>query len=155
MLGGSPAYSEFLPVFQGEKINFLPNQFYLLRDSRCFKLSELLDFNPDRCFRQYSEVYGKKLIHNSSFYNSTSMPTSILRGYLILFVASSIARYCPILWDSVLSGETTDKAEFAIAYRNALLKFSQSGINSMSFLNRFSKLIFDVMQGKFELKGLP
>lgn len=83
------------------------------------------------------------------------MPTSILKGYLVLFVASSIARYRPIIWDSILSGETQDKAEFALAYRDALLTFSQSGINSLSFLHRFSGLVFNVMKGKFELRGLP
>jgi hypothetical protein len=60
-------------------------------------------------------------------------------------------RYRPILWDSILSGETHDEANFALAYRDALLKFSQSGINSMSFLHRFRNLVFNIMRGKFEL----
>ena len=155
LLGGSPAFGEYLPIFQGGKIDFFPNEFFLLKESRCLKLSELLDFDTRECFKQYSKAFGKKLIHNSSFYNSTGMPTSILKGYLVLFVASSIARYRPILWDSILSGETQDKAEFALAYRDALLKFSQSGVNSMSFLHRFTNLIFNVMKGKFELTNLP
>jgi hypothetical protein len=155
LLGGSPAFGKFVPLLQEQKITFFPNELCLLKESRCLELSELLDFNPKKCFRQYSKTFGKKLIHNSSFYNSTGMPTSILKGYVVLFVASSIARYRPILWGSILSGETQDKANFALAYREALLTFAQSGINSLSFLNRFSTLVFNIANGKFELRGLP
>jgi hypothetical protein len=155
LLGGSPAFGEYLPIFQEGKISYFPNEFYLLKESRCLELSKLLDINPNEYFGKYSKIFGKNLVHNNSFYNSTGMPTSILKSYLVLFVASSIARYRPILWDSILSGETQDKADFALVYRDALLKFSQFGINSLSFLYRFKDLVFDIMKGKFELKQLP
>jgi hypothetical protein len=37
LLGGSPAFGEFFPTFQEDKIGFLPNERYLLRQSRCLK----------------------------------------------------------------------------------------------------------------------
>ena len=82
-------------------------------------------------------------------------PTRIMQSYLILFVASSIARYRPILWASILSGDTKEKAAFALFYKEALLKYAEFGLNSASFLHLFGKLLDDLMQGKFELKHLP
>ena len=76
-------------------------------------------------------------------------PTRIMQSYLVLFVASSIARYRPILWASILSGDTDEKAAFALSYRDALLKYAQFGSNSTSFLHLSGKLLNDLMQDKF------
>jgi hypothetical protein len=78
-----------------------------------------------------------------------------MKSYIILFAVSSIARYRPILWSSILSGENEDKGRFALEYRNALLRYGQFGINSISFLHEFSNVLFDLMKGKFKLKHLP
>ena len=72
-----------------------------------------------------------------------------------MFVASSVARYRPVLWSSILAGETEEKAHFALAYRKALLMYAEFGINSNSFLHRLSRFIIDLINGKFELKHLP
>lgn len=60
LLGGSPAFGEFLPMFQEEKISFFPNELCLLKESRCLELSKLLEFNPKECFSRYSKTFGKK-----------------------------------------------------------------------------------------------
>lgn len=134
-------------MFKEDSIDFLPNEWWLLKDSKCLELSKLINFDPNEFTRGYWRTFGRtNLVHNDSFSNSTGLPTSVLKGYLILFAASSIARYRPILWSSILTGENEDKAAFALAYRNALLTFSQFGINSNSFLNRFSIFTVDIMK---------
>jgi hypothetical protein len=116
----------------------------------------LLNFNPYDHERAYWKEFGReKLVMNPSFNFWMGKPTRIVQSYLILFVASSIARYRPILWASILSGDTKEKADFALSYRDALLEYAQFGVNSASFLQLFSNLLNDLMQNKFELKHLP
>jgi hypothetical protein len=155
-LGGSLAISEYLPMFKGDEIEFQTNQMPLFKKIKCLELSQLLDFNPHEYEREYWKRFGReKLVQNHSFSNSMGTPTKIMQSYLTLFVASSVARYRPVLWSSVLAGETEKKAHFALAYRNALLMYAEFGINSNSFLNRLGGLINDLITGKFELKHLP
>ena len=155
-LGGSLALSEYLPMFKGDKIEFQTNQMPLFKKIKCLELSQLLDFKPHEYEREYWKRFGReKLVQNHSFSNSMGTPTKIMQSYLTLFVASSVARYRPVLWSSILAGETEKKAHFALAYRNALLMYAEFGINSNSFLNRLGGLINDLITGKFELKHLP
>ena len=153
-LGGSLAFSAYLPIFEGEKIEFQPNQTYFLQKSNCLNLAQLLSFDPVNDYeRKYWYTFGKeKLVHNPSLSNSMNVPTRILQNYLVLFVASSVARYRPILWSSVLSGDTNSKVAFALSYRKALLIYAEFGINSQSLLQRLSFLISDSIEGKFKLK---
>jgi len=155
-LGGSLALSEYLPMFEGDEIGFQINQIPLFKETKCLELAQLLRFNPYEYEREYWKRFGRdKLVHNPSFSNSMGTPTKIMQSYLTLFVASSVARYRPVLWSSILAGETEEKALFALAYRNALLTYAEFGINSNSFIHRLSGFINDLMNGKFELKHLP
>jgi hypothetical protein len=156
-MGASLAFSAYLPIFEEGKVEFQSNQIYVLQESNCLNLAQLLNFDPVKDYENvFWNTFGReKLLQNPSFSNSMSVPTRILKNYLILFAASSIARYRPILWSSILSGETEDKTAFALAYRNALLMYAHFDINSLSFLHQFSLLINDLMNGKFELKKLP
>jgi hypothetical protein len=157
LLGASPAFSAFLPILEGNQIEFCPNQLFLLEKSKSLELAQLMNFDPVNDYeRLYWKTYGReKLVQNTSFINSMNLPTCILQSYLILFIASSVARYRPILWSSVLSGGTQGEAALAFAYRNALLTYSQFGINSHSFLDQLASLMSDLMSGKFELRLLP
>ena len=155
-LGASLAFSAYLPKIEGDKISFQKNELFFLQDSNVFKISRLLSFNSTEDFeRNYWRTYGReKLLRNSSFTTWGNGPTRILKDYLVLFVASSIARYRPILWSSTLLGETKNQADFTLATRAALLGYTQFGLNSTSFLHQLHLLINDLMKGKFELKGL-
>lgn len=155
-LGGNLAFSAFLPAFEENGIAFHSNQMPFFQKSNCCELGQLLSFDPYEHERFYWEKFGREeLVMNASFSYWMGTPTRIMQSYLILFVASSIARYRPILWASILSGATKEKAAFALSYRDALLKYAQFGLNSASFLHLFSSLLNDLMQGKFELKHLP
>ena len=157
LLGTSPAFSAFLPIFENNQFTFRPNQLFQLEESNTIKLEHLLEFDPvDDYERLYWKRFGRNdLIQNMSFTNSMNLPTRILQSYLILFIASSVARYRPILWSSVLSGESEVEASLAIAYRNALLSYAQYGGSRASFLDQFSALMQKVIEGKFALRLLP
>lgn len=155
-LGCSLALSEYLPMFGGDEIGFKTNQKPLFEEIKSLELSQLINFNPHEYEREYWKTFGRrKLVHNPSFSNSMGTPTKIMQSYLTLFVASSVARYRPVLWASILAGETEEKAHFALAYRNSLLMYAEFEINSNSFLHRFGGFINDLITGKFELKHLP
>ena len=157
LLGASPAFSAFLPVLEGSQIEFCPNQLFFLEKSKSLELAQLMKLDPVNDYeRKYWSTFGReKLLQNTSFINSMNLPTRILQSYLLLFVASSVARYRPILWSSILSGGAESEAAFAFAYRSALLTYAQFGINSHSFLDQLASLMSNLMQGKFELKKLP
>ncbi len=156
-LGTSSAFSEFIPFRKSKSINFQPNQMYFLKQSNCIELDKLLKFNPTNDYeRYYWKTYGRKnLLQNTSFRNSMNGPTRILRSYLMLFVASSIARYRPILWSSVLSGSDTHKSALSLEYRNSLLAYAQFGVNSVSFLQELSRFMTDLQNDRFEIGELP
>ena len=155
-LGCSLAFSEYLPMFKGDEIRFQANQMPFLKEISSLELSQLLKFNPYEYERAYWKRFGREsLVHNPSFSNSMGTPTKIMQSYLTLFVASSIARYRPALWSSILDGETEEKSLFAHAYINSLLTYTEFGINSNSLLNRLSGFMIDLTKGKLELKHLP
>jgi hypothetical protein len=155
-LGGNLAFSTVLPAFEGKEIVFRSNQMPFFQKSNCCELGQLLSFAPHDHERLYWKKFGRKeIVMNPSFNYWMGTPTRIMQSYLILFVASSIARYRPILWASILSGDTKEKAAFALSYRDALLKYAEFGLNSTSFLHLFGKRLDDLMRGKFELKHLP
>lgn len=157
LLGCSPAFSAFLPILEDGQIQFHPNQLFLLGESKSLELEKIITFDPVEDYeRKYWNTFGReKLIQNTSFSNSMNLPTRILQSYLLLFAASSVARYRPILWSSILSGAVVGETAFALAYRNALLTYAQFGINSHSFLDQLESFMSNVSLGKFELKKLP
>ena len=146
-----------MPKIERNKIGFQKNELFFLQDSNVFKVSRLLNFNPTEDFeRNYWRTYGReKLVFNPSFNTWGNGPSRVLKDYLVLFVASSIARYRPILWASTLLGETKNQVDLTLATRTALLGYTQFGLNSRSFLHQMNRLIEDLMKGKFEIKGLP
>jgi hypothetical protein len=156
-LGASLAFSKYLPIMQEGMYDVKPNELYFLKESNTVELSTLMNFKPVEDYeRKYWNDYGRtNLIQNTSFKNSMNIPTRIMQSYLILFVASSLARYRPILWALILSGNNNQNAHFSLQYRNALLMYTQFGINSISFLSQLSKLNNNLLHGKFELKPIP
>jgi len=159
LLGASLAFSPFLPVFEGKEITFKQNKLYLLGKSRNLPLKQLLTFNPVEDFeRKYWKSYGRdNLLQNTSLSNSMNLPTRIMKNYLTIFVASSIARYRPILWTSILIGEKPNQTDFALQSRHALLHYALFDhlTSNRSLLYQLSRLLEDVKKGKFELKKLP
>jgi len=150
LLGASLAFSAFLPVLEGKEIKFEPNKLYLLSNSKNLSLKQLWTFNPVEDFeRKYWKTYGREnLLQNTSLSNSMNLPTHFLKSYLMVFAASSIARYRPILWTSILIGEKSNQTEFALHSRKAIGFYT-------SLLYQLSHLFTSIAKGKLEFKKLP
>ena len=154
-LGVSLVFSGYLPMFKDNGIVFVANKIPFLNESTCFNVTQLLNFDACKQERRYWKEFGREnLVFNPSINFYMAVPSRILQNYLILFVASSIARYRPILWSSIISGETEDKSAFALAYRKALLTYAEFGLNSHSFLNLITSFMNDLQKGRFELTRL-
>jgi hypothetical protein len=154
-LGVSLAFSVYLPMFKGHTIEFLTNPMPYFKETNCLELAQLLNFDPCKHERNYWKEFGRENLVHNPFNYYMGVPTRIVQNYLTLFVASSIARYRPILWSSILSGETEDKAAFALAYRKSLMIYTEFGPNSSSFLNLLTIFMNNLLQGWFELKHFP
>jgi len=154
LLGASTAFSSFLPVFEGREIGLIPNSYNLLKNSNSLKLKDLIDFNSLNFEQSLNSDLGKKLIVCPFLANSTSLPTDILRSYLIIFTASSLARYRPVLWNSVVLGERPEQAEFALQYRDALLEYTLGKkMQTLDFLNQVERIFRNVIEGKLSFRS--
>lgn len=152
LLGAYLAFSAFLPVFKGEEIEFIPNDHYLPNDSNCLSVKQLINFNSVNFEKRlYSDLRGK-LINSPFLINPIYLPTDTLRSYLIIFISSSLARYRPVLWNSVLLGEKPEQAQFAVQYRGALLEYALGKEVTQGYLYQVSRLFHDILEGKFVLK---
>jgi hypothetical protein len=126
LMGTYNPFITHIPIYcEDDKIIFVPNDEYLLRESRSIKLKTLLEYNSGEFEIRLYKKYAKKLINNLSVINWCSLPTNNLINYLIIFVASNIARYRPSLWNKVLRGETKEQSNFALKVRKATIEYTQ------------------------------
>jgi len=155
LLGTSTAFSSFLPVFEDKQIDFIPNDHYLMQNSRDLKLKDLFDFDSTNFEKSLHSTLKERLIHLLFIANSTSLPTDILRSYLIVFASSSLARYRPVLWNSIFLGEKPEQANFAYQYRDALLEYTLGKkVQTLDFLNQVERIFRSIFEGKFAIKRL-
>ena len=155
LLGLSLVFSKFIPVFEGERIDFEPYDRYLPGETDALSLRQLWSFDPYADEREFWKRHGREnLLSNRSIGFWGGWPSDIMQSYLTVFAASNVARYRPALWQSVLVGEKPEQTLFAVRMRDALLRYTQHGINSNSLLDRMSHLFKDIMIGRLELKSL-
>ena len=150
LLGAYSGFSSFLPILEGNEIEFIPNNYCLLNGTSCLSVKQLLNNNRLDFSNRLSSDLGNKLIYCKTPFISMQLPNRALTGYLIIFVASSLARYRPILWNSVLLGETYEQSQFAIHFRNALSAYT---LGLDGFLFNVSHLLGDMLEGKFEFRS--
>jgi len=126
LLGVPLAFSLFFMARRNRKIEFTQNNDYLLRfdaKKKCGEISlpELLAFDPD----DFESVLKSKDVNKELLQVAgspgISFPNRALKSYLIFFVASTLARYRPVVWHSILAGENAEKSEFALCALKALL----------------------------------
>lgn len=153
LLGTSLAFSPFLPIFQNDEIRFIPNPYYLLNNSSYLSVKQLLAFNSGDYERALHSDLRKKLINCPVLQNSISAPTDDLKNYLITFVASSLARYRPILWNSVLTGKNAIQSNFALHFRGALMDYTSGAhVHGFGLLYQISQLLRGIARRKFEFR---
>lgn len=153
LLGASLAFSRVLPVYEDEeeleKIVFVPNSFCILQDTNRLSLKQLLSYDSDEFEKDLhrSNLKGR-IVHCPFMINSIHLPTKALKNYLIVFVASSMARYRPNLWSSASKGETEEESDLALLSGRATVDYTVGFDATTGYLYQVSRVLNNVANGK-------
>ena len=80
--------------------------------------------------------------------NIIAIPNLALRSYLLIFIASSIARYRPYLWEDILSSETEEQSDFCYEFTDSLRV-----VLSNLFIE-FHQVLEEIRSKRFKLSGV-
>ena len=153
ILGASLAFSPLVPILKDNEIHFSKNDMYLLNDSNELSLKELMHFNPTIFEKETISKRQKDLMVCPFIANPISLPNQFLKSYLLLFVASSIARYRPILWHSILRGEGSVKNAFFIDSSEGVLDFAVGKLKGLNLVHQVARIFENIETGKFCYKN--
>jgi hypothetical protein len=150
LIGVSLAFSPALPIVKKGELTFGPNEGYILKRSQEILLSDLLSFNAIEFEKGLYESHKEEMVHCPFLINSIYLPNQALKSYLVLFVASSIARYRPVLWHSILVGATPNEASLALHSANALLDYAiGSSMQGDGFLEQVARIVREMRGSGF------
>lgn len=124
ILGHPTAYGSWIPITTKTEMTYLENKIGLRIPIGKIKFVEILDFEPRKFMVEFNKLYPHRYYGAHLDY--------LLTDFLIVFVASNIARYRPKLWNSVLEGKQEEEAKFNLSVEKAYTKFN---IDLNSFLN--------------------
>jgi len=141
LLGVPLAFSSVIPVFEGDQLVFDINRHYLPSSSKSLTVKKLLCFEPIQYGNELMSHKDKLIYcpHLGNFENSITFPNIALKKYIIIFIASSIARYRPVFWNSIITGETYERSQFATNYRSSLVNYTLD--SEEGTLNQISRLL--------------
>lgn len=153
IIGASLAFSRFLPIVKNHTVEFIPNEGYLAGESDELSPEQLMRFKPVEYEKSLYATHRKDLLSCSSFMaNSVSLPNTYFRSYLLLFIASSIARYRPVLWKTILSGRGRLESHFALDSSRALLDYTLGHHRGLGLVDQVSRILRTIEQGQFILR---
>ena len=114
VLGNPTAYGSWIPLGAKQGLIFKENRIDSGISIDKMKLVNILDFDPQKFYSKFKSMYPNK-------YYGPHVDV-LLTDFLLIFIASNIARYRPQLWNNVLDGKGKIEAEFNLrakkAYRN-------------------------------------
>jgi len=153
LLGTSLAFSPELPVVVDGDMQFEPNARYILDSNNEISLNRLLEFAPSKFELELHSNEGWKKVGRCPFLaNSVQLPNQLLQSYLTLFVASSIARYRPILWHSILYGKTRQESDFALTSSTAALDYTVGEKRGLGLVSQVTRILKSIEEGHFFLQ---
>ena len=153
LLGVPLAFSPFLPNINNGEMNFVPNSNYLpnklQNESGYLPLPQLLTFDPEKFENDLFTQDTKRELPYTP--RGISSPNATLKSYLVFFVASTLARYRPVQWHSILGGKTKEDSEFALFSNEALKQYTGGGTPSQEgFLAQVNHIFNDIKDGHFK-----
>jgi|GEM_PF-3032285 len=156
IIGTSLAFSKFMPIVKNHAVEFIPNEGYLPCVRAEFdELSpkQLMEFKPEEYEKSLYATHRNDLLSCSSFMgNSVSRPNTYFRSYLLLFLASSIARYRPVLWSTILSGRGELESRFALDSSEALLHYTLGRHRGLGLIDQVTRILGAIEKGQFILR---
>jgi hypothetical protein len=149
LIGASLAFSRFLPIVKNDTIHFIPNNRYLPSKSDELSLGQLMKFSPIEFEKELKPDQRDHMVVCPFIANSVNLPNAFLQSYLVLFVASSIARYRPTLWHSILSGESKVQSDFALDSSGAVQNYTLGRREGLGLVSQVTRILRIVEEGKF------
>lgn len=114
VLGNPSAYGPWIPLGENQGLFFEENRIESRLTLNKMKLVDVLKFDPQKFDLEFKSIYPKR-------YYGSHIDT-LLTDFLLIFIASNIARYRPHLWQDILIGKGNIDAEYNLklkkAYRN-------------------------------------
>jgi len=104
VLGRPSAYGSYIPINSKEGITFSENTIPLRIPTGRVKLTQILDFKPLSFAKEF------ELMHPNAHYDRGL--DYRLTDFLVIFIASNIARYRPNLWRMIMGGSSETEARF-------------------------------------------
>ncbi len=125
ILGSPTVFSRKCPSFNGYDVKYIKNTFCLQDDGGFVSLRSLMDYDYKVWNASQPVKDNERIIPD--FIRSINPLVSFnlnLVAYCLVFAASSIARYRPGLWMSILLGKDSFSSEFMESYQKALKTLS-------------------------------
>lgn len=153
ILGTSLCFSKVAPSFENGRVEFVANASYLPDSKNRIELRQLLEFDPVEYEKNVYATRANELLNVPFLANSIYLPNQLLQAYLILFVASSIARYRPVLWHSILVGEGENESNFALKSSQTTLDYTLGQHKDLGLVTQVTRILKGAEEGTLVLKG--
>ena len=115
VLGRPTAYGSWIPLGSKEGVVFKENTIPLRIPTDRVKLTEILDFKPLSFAKAFKSMHPNAHYDRGLDYRLTD--------YLVIFIASNIARYRPNLWRMIISGRSKTEARFNLRVKTAYVNY--------------------------------
>lgn len=121
VLGNPTAYGSWIPFGSGEGVVFRENNVDLRMPTDKVNLVDILDFKPFAFAEEFKSKYPNAHYDRGLDYRLTD--------YLVVFIASNIARYRPALWRTIIDGRGEIESRFNQKIRTAYINYAE-GVRS-------------------------
>lgn len=121
VLGNPTAFGSCIPFRSGEGVFFGENNIDLRMPTDKVNLGDILDFKPSEFTKKFKSKYPNTNYDRALDYRLTD--------YLVVFIASNIARYRPALWRTIIDGSGEIESRFNQRIRTAYINYAEESGN--------------------------
>lgn len=151
IMGIPLAFSRVWPIVEKERVEFVPNVEPISRQNGEIPLEQLLEFDSWDFYKKINETRKGQLISGPYLRTSASLFNRFVKDYLVLFVASNIARYRPTLWHSIIVGKNREESDFALKSSEAVSDFVLGPHGDDAFVPQITRIFDSMEKGSFNL----
>jgi hypothetical protein len=121
ILGYPTAYGSWIPFVSKDGVSFKENNVSLRMPTGRISVIDILDFKPFVFKKEFEAKYPDAFYDRGLDYRLTD--------YLVVFIASNIARYRPSLWRTIIDGRGEIESHFNQRIRTAYTNYAE-GVRS-------------------------
>lgn len=136
LLGVPLIFSKYIPVAKNLKWNFVSNKDCVISSNGSISLKYLLNFNENKIDNIITIKDDERIKNISLSSRSRRSINKSIVSYLIVFVASCIARYRPRYWGEIILGHSRETSHFMTQYNQAIQNYTTGGDRGDGFLTQ-------------------